>query len=105
MKLLTYSVPGYGAIKSPSSIPSGGLDTSGQSLIKGGILIFFMAAIVLALFFIIWGGIQWTSSDGNPEKIESAKKRIIFSIIGLVLALLAFLIINFIGYFFQVKLL
>ena len=45
-----------------------------------------VVASILAVIIIIISGIQWTISGGSPEKITDAKKRIMQSIVGLLLA-------------------
>jgi len=53
---------------------------------------------VVALFFIIWAGFNMVNSGGDPKKVEGAKKIMTYAIIGLVIILLSFGIIYFIGY-------
>lgn len=48
----------------------------------------------VALLFLIIGGYQYITSSGNSEAIEKAKKTILYSIIGLIVAILSFIIIN-----------
>jgi hypothetical protein len=45
---------------------------------------------ILATVIIMIGGIRWTASGGNAERVKSAQKMISGSVIGLVLALLSF---------------
>lgn len=52
------------------------------------------AGALLAMVMIIWGGIQWTASAGNPSKIEDAKDRIRQAIYGFALILGAVLILT-----------
>jgi len=51
---------------------------------------------VVAVAMIIIGGIQYTTSSGDAAKAQKAQKTIIFSVVGLVIALLAFAIVNFV---------
>lgn len=51
---------------------------------------------VVAVLVIILGGITYTTSAGEPGKLKQAKDRILYGIIGLVIALLAFAIVNFV---------
>lgn len=51
---------------------------------------------VVSVVMIILGGINYTTSQGDPTKAGKAQKTIIFSIVGLVVALLAFAIVNFV---------
>lgn len=53
-----------------------------------------LAATVLAVVMIIIAGFQWAVSGGNSQVITSAQKRIGGSIIGLLLAISAYAILN-----------
>ncbi len=50
----------------------------------------------VAVAFIIIGGVQYMTSQGDPGKITRAKNTIMYSVIGLVISLLAFAIVNFV---------
>ena len=52
---------------------------------------------VVALFLIIWAGIKYIRSGGEEEKIKSARETLTYAIIGLVVILLSFAIINIIS--------
>lgn len=52
---------------------------------------------VTALVFIIIAGVTLMNSGGDQKKVQSAKGTLTYAIIGLVLVLLAFAIVNFIG--------
>jgi hypothetical protein len=90
-------------INAPKSIPQGGTDTL-STAVSGGITIFIIIAIVLCLISIVRAGIQWASSSGDKAKVASARARITWSVIGLVVVLSAFLIVNILGAFFNVNL-
>jgi len=51
---------------------------------------------ILCVVFIIWGGITYTMSRGDSKKVESAKNTILYAVVGLVIALLALAIVNFV---------
>ena len=51
---------------------------------------------VMAVIMIIWGGIRYVLSAGNSAAITSAKNTIFYSIIGLIIAILAYAIVNFV---------
>jgi hypothetical protein len=51
-----------------------------------------------ALAFIIVAGFTLMNSGGDPKKLETAQKTLMFAIIGLVLILMSFFIINFIAF-------
>ena len=50
----------------------------------------------VAVAFIIFGGIQYTTSAGDPGKVKKAKDTILYGIIGLVVSMLAYAIVNFV---------
>lgn len=56
-----------------------------------------VAGMVLAIVFIILSGIQWIASGGDEKKIEGARKRLTYSIIGLVVVLASFAIVSFVS--------
>lgn len=51
---------------------------------------------IVAVVVIILGGVQYTTSAGDPGKVKKAKDTILYGIIGLIVALLAFAIVNFV---------
>lgn len=99
MRLLSFSVPGYDNISPPATVPTGGLEAggAGQNVIQLGIKLFLLTAVLLALFFIMFGGIQWITSQGDKTKVAAARSKIIYAIVGLVVAFLAFFIVNVVG--------
>jgi len=63
-----------------------------------GQLISIVLGLVGVIFFIIiiYSGFQWMTAGGNEDTVTTAKKRIINSVIGLVIIFLAYLITYFI---------
>ncbi len=57
--------------------------------------VFFIIGII-AVVMIILGGISYATSQGDPGKVKKGKDTILYGIIGLVVALLAFAIVNFV---------
>lgn len=51
---------------------------------------------MIAVVMIIYGGIQYTTSAGEAGKVKKAKDTIMYGVIGLVISLLAFAIVNFV---------
>lgn len=49
---------------------------------------------VATVFFIVWGGVRFITSGGDPVKVEGAKKTITYAIVGFVIILLSFVIIK-----------
>ncbi len=50
----------------------------------------------LLIFWMSWGIMQYIFAGGNKDRLASARKRIIFSIVGFVICLLSFLIYQFV---------
>ncbi len=72
-------------------IPQGG----GNSI--AGIVSWLMYAVGAgAVIMIVYGGIQYITSGGDAGKVAKAKNTIIWSVAGLVLAILAAVIVNFV---------
>lgn len=88
-----------------NATPPGGAPNSPTNTVVSfflGILIF--AAIIIALFYLIWGGIDWITSEGNKQKVETARTKIFMSLIGLIIVFLTFFIINILLNFFRITL-
>ena len=58
------------------------------------VLLFILGAI--AVIMIIIGGIRYATSNGDSSSIKSAKDTILYAVIGLVVAILAYAIVNFV---------
>ncbi len=108
VEYITLTLPGADGqpgvqINAPKSIPQGG-EARLEQAVGGGITIFVIIAIVLCLISIVRAGIQWTSSAGDKAKVASARARLTWSIVGLVIVLLSFMFVNILGSFFNIKL-
>lgn len=64
-----------------------------------------IAAGLLLLLYLVWGGFEWLTSGGSKEAVASARGRLTAAFTGLVLILLVLVIINFIDWFFHINLL
>lgn len=51
---------------------------------------------ILAVAMIIFSGIRYVTSSGNKQRVEQAKQILIYSITGLVVAICAYAIVNFV---------
>jgi hypothetical protein len=51
---------------------------------------------VLSVIMIIVGGIRYTASNGDAGRIKAAKDTITYAVVGLVVAILAYAIVNFV---------
>jgi multisubunit Na+/H+ antiporter MnhB subunit len=57
------------------------------------VLLYVLGAI--AVIMIIVGGIRYTTSNGDASSIKSAKDTILYAVVGVVVAILAYAIVNF----------
>lgn len=60
------------------------------------IQVLLIIAIILSLFYLIWGGVRYIMSGGDKGKIDQARSTLTAAIIGLVISLLAFFIVGLI---------
>ena len=51
---------------------------------------------IIAVVIILLGGFKWMTAGGNEDKVDEAKKLIIAGLIGLVIILAAFIIVQFV---------
>ena len=51
---------------------------------------------IIAVIIILYGGFLWMTAAGNEDKVDTAKKLIGAGVIGLIIILAAFLIVNFV---------
>lgn len=103
MHYLALTLPNGKTIGSGGSqIPTGGMDVV-KKVASSSIAIFLIVGVVTCLVFIVLGGIQWTSSEGDKSKVTAARSKIIYAILGLIIMFLAFFIMSIIGGTFGVK--
>ena len=75
----------------------GGSSTTDLSGVIVGIVNGIVAILgIVAAIFVIVGGVNYMTSQGDAGKLQKAKNTILYSLIGLVIAALAFAIINFV---------
>jgi hypothetical protein len=74
--------------------PSGLLGAGGAFNTIANILIFLVGA--LAVIVLVFGGFRYVTSTGDPGRVKQAKDTIIYGVVGVVIALLAYAIVNFV---------
>ena len=101
-KILTF-VPWYRgltnsdcSIKSPASF-TGGLQAFIWVIIMNIVEDIFQATSYVAVGFIMFGGFMFMTSAGNPERASRGRKTLLNAVIGLVVAVSAGFIVNYIG--------
>ncbi len=78
-------------------------DKFGQ-IVSNVITTLVIIAVIIAVFFLVWGGIKWIMSGGDKAKVESARNTIIGGIVGLVLVFLSYFIITVVAQMFGINL-
>mgnify|MGYP004496626263 CR=1 FL=1 len=58
------------------------------------VLLFLIGAI--SVIMLIYGGIRYTTSGGNSANVTAAKNTILYAIVGLIIAFLAFAVVNWV---------
>jgi len=100
--VVTALTPSY-ALASPASEIKGGVSSVGGD--SGGtlgdriktlvnVMLYLLGAI--AVVMIVIGGIRYTTSNGDTGNIKTAKDTILYAVIGLVIAIMAYAIVNFV---------
>ncbi len=74
------------------------------NIVSTAVTVLFVLAVVIALGFLIFGGIKWIVSGGDKTGVEGARNTIVAAIIGLVIVFLAYFILNIVLGFFGIKL-
>ncbi len=88
----------YGACdaNSSSAICKGKGESLSEGFVKPTINIILWVVGVAAVIVIIVAGLKYVTSSGNPSAISSAKTTILYAVIGLVIAITAYAIVNFV---------
>jgi hypothetical protein len=58
------------------------------------VILFLIAAV--SVIMLIVGGFRYIISQGSQDKVTSAKNTILYAIVGLIIAILAYAIVNFV---------
>ncbi len=112
-------VAGFGLAALPSSVSAANdplasscLEADGKTVIKSPLctktdetmqtyitkivngLLYVLGAV--SVIVIIFAGVFYTTSVGDPKMVEKAKNTLMYAVIGLVVALLAYAIVNFV---------
>lgn len=97
---LPYGPDKYGQGTCVINLDPNGLLGAHSSLLLIGLAVIddlLRVAALVAVGYVIYGGIQYITSGGSPDTTKRAQSTIINALIGLVLAILAASIVAFIG--------
>ena len=70
--------------------------TNANVVIKNVTNTMFFIIGAVSVIMLIYGGIRYTTSGGNANSVTAAKNTVIYSIVGLVISILAYAIVNFV---------
>ena len=71
-------------------------DLTDGSIVKKIIDFMLWLVVIIAVIMIIVGGIKYATSAGDSNKVTSAKNTIIYAALGLVVAIFAWAIVNWV---------
>lgn len=92
------ALPVHAQVELPSELG----DTLNMSDASIGTIVGNIINIVLGLLgfvlviFIIWSGVEWMTAGGDSGKVDTAKTRLLNSVIGLAIVLAAWAVANFV---------
>ena len=112
--LFSYSFLALPAYAQASVDPCTGASGIAQTLCKLGgdqiaqtirnvIVLFIVLAVVIALLYLLYGGIKWIMSRGEKDQVEAARAHVVNAIVGLIIVFLAIFIISIVLAAFGIK--
>ncbi|KKU83623.1 hypothetical protein A2973_02705 [Candidatus Gottesmanbacteria bacterium RIFCSPLOWO2_01_FULL_49_10] len=90
----------------PDTIGKGGIEKGGTATgliignLIGGMIIF---AFILAIFYFITGAFHWITSGGDKAKLETARDKIIQSMVGLIILASVWAVTTLLGQFLGIR--
>lgn len=95
MSFLSHIVVFAQQVQAPDSINNVKVDLSGTTL--QNVFNFILAlAGAIAVAFIVFGGIKYILSQGDPNDIKQAKDTILYALVGVVVVVISFMLVNFV---------
>lgn len=93
---VTCSSPQDCATQGVGTADTGSSNTSVGDIIKNivNILLFIIGAV--SVIMIVIGGLKYVVSNGDSSAVKGAKDTILYAVIGLVVALLAYAVVNWV---------
>jgi len=75
---------------------AGGASTSVESIVMTIIRVVLWLIGILAVAMVIYGGVKFVMSQGDPGKTATARHTIIYAVIGVIVAIFAYVIVGFV---------
>jgi hypothetical protein len=70
--------------------------TGADAIIPRFINIMLFSVGILAVVMLIYGGLRYVISGGNDSKVKDAKNTILYAIVGLIVAILGYALVNWV---------
>jgi len=78
----------------PTGIIKSGASKTIPQIVTFVVAIVSAVAILATLAYLVWGAIKWITSGGDKTKVEAARGQIVAAIIGFIIVVLSFVILN-----------
>ncbi len=69
---------------------------SAPDIIRNVINLILIVLGMVAVIMIVIGGIRYTTSNGDSSSVKAAKDTILYAVVGLVVAIMSYAIVNFV---------
>jgi len=79
-----------------SGLQTRGLFDSGNGIVSTVINVMLFIIGILCVVMIIFSGIRYTISRGKQEEVKAAKDTLMYSIVGLIIAIIAYAVVNWV---------
>lgn len=83
------------SVRQANGCPGTDSGTSLPNIIRNILIAIIGVVGVIAVIFIIIGGVKYITSSGDSEALRKAKNTILYAVIGLIICVLSFAIVNF----------
>lgn len=87
----------FGKVKAPpgpSRLYNTDVGTGISNLIVTLLQIMLFTAGILLLIYLLWGGFDWITSEGDSEKLKRARYKIVNAVVGIFIIILALTIFS-----------
>lgn len=92
----TLAIDVFGGCGTNTSAVCGARKDSAATIMKNVINTLLFVLGMIAVLMIVIGGIRYTTSAGDSGATKAAKDTVLYSVVGLVIAILSFTIVNFV---------
>ena len=76
----------------PVNLPQANANTSFEAIVQAVFAISFLLSVV----FVALGGFKYATSNGDAQGVQKAKNTILYAVIGMVVSMSAYVIVEFV---------